>query len=265
MLAEHLIALVALTAMEIVLGIDNIVFIAILSGRLPEEQQPKARQLGLLLALGTRLLLLCSLTWIMGADEPIFHLSDLGVLTDWLQTEDHQEINGISIRDLILLGGGLFLLVKSTLEIHERMADDDSHESDAKKHPSFASVLVQIALLDIVFSLDSVITAVGMVDVGDHASLYDMFFGGLWVMITAVILAVVVMMIFAETVSRFIKQNPTLKMLALSFLILIGVMLLAEGSGAHIDKGYIYFAMVFALGVEVLNLQVRRRSAKKAE
>jgi len=264
---EQIIALLALTAMEIVLGIDNIVFIAILSSRLPPEQQPRARRLGLMLALVTRILLLFSLTWIMGATEPFFHLSDIGIPAEWLSSDPHhmEEINGISIRDLILLIGGIFLIGKSTLEIHERMVDHDEHGDKKKKVPTFGAVLFQIALLDIVFSLDSVITAVGMVKVEADAGLWAMFVSGLWVMVTAVILAVIVMIIFAETVSRFIEKNPTLKMLALSFLILIGVMLTAEGSGAHIDKGYVYFAMAFSLGVEVLNLRVRSKKKEPKE
>jgi predicted tellurium resistance membrane protein TerC len=227
---EYLIALVALSAMEIVLGIDNVVFIAILTGRLPPEQQPMARRAGLGLALVMRILLLFSLSYIMKLTTPILHLSQF-----------------LSVKDLILFTGGLFLIWKSVHEIHNKVQG----EHDALKAPaqSFRGVLVQIAIMDIIFSLDSVITAVGMVK-GDAK--------GLTVMVIAVILAVVIMLIFSEAVSRFVMRNPTLKMLALSFLILIGVMLVAEGIGTHFNKGYIYFAMAFSLIVELLNMRVRK-------
>jgi len=260
MIVEQIVALLALTAMEIVLGIDNIVFIAILTGRLPEKDQPNARRIGLGLALGVRLLLLFTLTWIMGAVEPIFHLTDLGIPLETL-ISDHElleHVNGVSWRDIIMLVGGMFLIGKSTVEIHERVAEHDESKDEKKGYPTFMSVLIQIALLDIVFSLDSVITAVGMVEVETGSGIWAMFAGGLWVMVTAVIVAVIVMLIFAETVSRFVEKNPTIKMLALSFLILIGVMLVAEGIGTEINKGYIYFAMAFALIVEVLNLRMRK-------
>lgn len=238
---EALIALVALTAMEIVLGIDNIVFIAILVDRLPEQQQDKARRLGLGAAMITRILLLLVLTWILGLTRPVFALSDLGIPQSWLPAE----VNEVSLRDLILLAGGLFLVGKSVYEIHERL---EGHEGqrEVKRLAGLFGVLVQIAILDIVFSLDSVITAVGMAE-------------QLWVMILAIILAVGVMLVFAGAISRFVGQHPTLKMLALSFLILIGVMLIAEGIGTHVNKGYIYFAMAFALMVEFLNLKMRSR------
>ena len=243
---QSLIGLVALTAMEIVLGIDNIVFIAILSGRLPEEQRAKARRNGLLLALGSRIALLFTLSWILGLTKPIFSFTDLGVpesaLASWLS----EEVNEVSIRDLILLVGGLFLVAKSVREIHHKMEAHEEKNSDDKP-VSYGSVLFQIAILDIIFSLDSVITAVGMVK-------------NIPVMVVAVILAVCVMLIFAKSVSEFVEKHPTLKMLALSFLILIGVMLIAEGVGTHINKGYIYFAMAFALLVEFLNLRVRSKS-----
>jgi predicted tellurium resistance membrane protein TerC len=244
---EGFIALAALTAMEIVLGIDNIVFIAILTSRLPVPQQPQARRLGLMLALLARILLLLTLQWILGLEAAIFQFSSLGYFQPWLAA--HPEMNQISWRDVILFCGGLFLIGKSVHEIHEKLEGHD-HQVTVNQHPSFAGVLVQIAILDIVFSLDSVITAVGMAD-------------QLWVMITAIILAIAVMMVFAETVSAFVERHPTLKMLGLSFLILIGVMLVAEGIGTHINKGYIYFAMAFALVVEVLNLRlhsIRRRA-----
>ena len=227
--ADGWVALATLTALEIVLGIDNIIFIAILSGKLPDAQQPRARRLGLALAMGTRILLLLSLAWIMRLTEPLF--SVLG--------------HAISGRDLILVGGGLFLLVKATLEIHNRMAGAAATAA-TDEVPSFASVLVQIALLDVVFSLDSVITAVGM---ADHIS----------IMVIAVVLAVGVMMIAADPISEFVEDNPTVKMLALSFLLLIGFTLVAEGTGRHIPKGYIYFAIAFSVFVEMLNLRLRKQ------
>ena len=224
---EALIALLTLTTLEIVLGIDNIVFISILAGKLPKEQQPRARNLGLLLAMGTRILLLFSLAWVIGLTEPLFTV--FGV-----------ELSG---RDLILLLGGLFLLFKATHEIHEKL-EGEHGENVRTTPPSFVGVLVQIALLDIVFSLDSVITAVGMVD-------------QLWVMVTAVVIAIGIMMIGAGPISSFVEKHPTVKMLALSFLLLIGMSLVAEGFEFHIPKGYIYFAMGFSVLVEILNLQLR--------
>lgn len=246
---EALIGLVALTLMEIVLGIDNIVFIVILTGRLPVSQQKSARRLGLLAAMGMRVLLLLVLSAILGLTKDVFELTSLGIPAAWLG--DSQEVIGISVRDLILLVGGLFLIGKSVFEIHERF-DDHHSEQKVSSHPSFASVIIQIMILDIVFSLDSVITAVGMAR-------------QVWVMIVAVILAVMVMMVFSEKISAFIEHNPTLKMLALSFLILIGVVLVAEGSGVHMNKGYIYFAMAFSLAVEFLNIRVRGHGAPHAE
>lgn len=236
---EQAVALLALTLMEIVLGIDNIVFIAILADRLPEKQQAPARRLGLGAALITRILLLLSISWVLGLTKPLFSLSAMGIPEQWLA----HEVNEISMRDLILLVGGLFLIGKSVHEIHNKVEGSENAHT-APVAPSFAGVLFQIAILDIIFSLDSVITAVGMAR-------------EIWVMIVAVVLAVIVMLIFADTVSGFIRRHPTLKMLALSFLILIGVMLVAEGIGTHIDKGYIYFAMAFAVMVEFLNLRVR--------
>jgi predicted tellurium resistance membrane protein TerC len=228
------ISLLTLTGLEIVLGIDNVIFISILAGKLPPEQQAKARKWGLLLALITRILLLCSINWLMGLTAPLFQLPVL-----------HR---GISGRDLILLIGGLFLIGKSVFEIHEKLEVEDGHATSSKKVVSFTSVIIQIVLLDIVFSLDSVITAVGMADV-------------LWVMITAVVVALAVMLAFAGAISDFVHKHPTLKMLALSFLILIGVTLVGESLGQHIPKGYIYFSMAFAVGVEMLNLKLRSRSA----
>ncbi|MDA1017180.1 MAG: TerC family protein [Planctomycetota bacterium] len=251
---EWIVALVALTAMEIVLGIDNIVFIAILVGRLPEAQRAKARTIGLGLALITRILLLLTLTWILGLTEPLFEWTDFGIPAAWFAEEHGQEINGVSVRDLILIVGGLFLIYKSVHEVHEKIEGHKGGDDVDSVQVSFGSVLAQIAVIDIVFSLDSVITAVGMVD----ASL-------LWVMITAVILSICVMLIFAGRVSAFVERHQTVKMLALSFLILIGVMLVAEGIGTHFNKGYVYFAMAFSLMVEMLNLRMKSKAAVKAE
>ncbi len=252
-------ALLALTLMEIVLGIDNIVFITIVSSKLPKEQQPLARRLGLLLALGSRLALLFTLSYIVKEMvDPIFNMTSLAIpefLISKLSgaeigTEAFEHANGVSWKDIILGGGGLFLIGKSVYEIHDQFNHSDQDVNPSAK--GFLGVLVQIAILDIVFSLDSIITAVGMVD-------------EVWIMVTAIILAVIVMMIFAEPVSRFVSVNPTLKMLALSFLILIGVMLVAESVGAHLDKGYIYFAMAFALIVEFLNLRLRKKVGNKKD
>ena len=226
---EIWIALVTLTALEIVLGIDNIIFISILAGKLPVEQQPRARRIGLGAALITRIALLFSLAWIIRLTAPLFTV--LG-----------QAVSG---RDLILMLGGLFLLAKATHEIHERLEGEEGHGGSAAA-ASFASVIVQIMLLDIVFSLDSVITAVGMVD-------------ELPVMVAAVIIAVGIMLLAAETISDFVNRHPTVKMLALSFLLLVGVSLVAEGFHHHIPKGYIYFAMAFSVFVEMLNLTARRK------
>ncbi|RPI93343.1 MAG: TerC family protein [Chloroflexi bacterium] len=221
------IGFLTLVLLEIVLGVDNIVFISILSGKLPAEQQPRARTVGLGMALITRILLLLTLSWVIGLTEPLFEVFD-------------QEISG---RDLILIGGGLFLLAKATYEIHDRLEGETGHAS-AKVPPSFAAVIVQIMLLDIVFSLDSVITAVGMVD-------------EIAVMIAAVIIAVGIMLLSAGRISDFVNRHPTVKMLALSFLLLIGMTLLVEGLHQHIPKGYIYFAMGFSVLVEMLNLRAQ--------
>lgn len=229
---EGWIALTTLIALEIVLGIDNIIFISILVSRLPAAQRDKARRLGLALAMGTRLLLLLSLVWVMNLVEPLFTLFD----------------TAISGRDIILIGGGLFLLAKSTHEIHNSF-DEEEEPSASNGAANFLGVLVQIAILDIVFSLDSVITAVGLVD---HIS----------IMMIAVIAAVAVMMFAAKPIGDFVDGHPTIKMLALSFLILVGFTLIAEGFKVHIPKGYIYFAMAFSFAVEVLN--IRLRAKKKA-
>lgn len=222
------IGLLTLTVLELVLGIDNIVFISILSGKLPPHQRKKARLIGLSLAMFMRILLLFSITWIMGLTRPLFTIAGF-------------EVTG---RAIILAAGGLFLLVKSTHEIHDQM--EEHVQWQAAVVASFFAVLAQISLLDIVFSLDSVITAVGMVD-------------EIAIMIIAVVLSVIVMMVFASPVSGFVERHPTIKMLALSFLFLIGMNLVAEGLGFHIPKGYTYFAMAFALFVEMLNLRMRSR------
>jgi predicted tellurium resistance membrane protein TerC len=221
-----------LTLLEIVLGIDNIVFISILTDKLPQSQQPRARLIGLGLAMVMRILLLFSLTWIIQLTAPLFVV--LG-----------EEISG---RDLVLILGGLFLLTKSTHEIHSNLEGEEG-ERATRVPPSLTGVLIQIMLLDIVFSLDSVITAVGMVD-------------EIGVMVAAVIVAVGFMMVFSRPISRFVSQHPTVKMLALSFLLMIGIALIAEGLDQHIPKGYIYFAMAFSIGVELLNLRARRTQAK---
>ncbi|HWQ11805.1 MAG TPA: TerC family protein [Roseiflexaceae bacterium] len=232
------VGLLTLTALEIVLGIDNIIFISILAGKLPSAQQARARQVGLALALITRILLLLSLSWLVGLTAPLFELP-LPFLSE--------EARHISGRDLVLAIGGLFLLGKSTFEIHERLEGAEDHGA-ARAAASFASVIIQIMLLDIVFSLDSVITAVGMVN-------------QVWVMITAVIVAVIIMLVASGPISAFVDKHPTVKMLALSFLLLIGMSLVAEGLDQHIPKGYIYFAMGFSVFVEMLNLRVRGKGA----
>lgn len=228
-------ALVSLTAMEIVLGIDNIIFISILAARLPEEQRNKARVIGLALAMLTRIALLFSLSWVMSLKEPLFALAN----------------HAFSGRDLLLLGGGAFLVAKATREIHERIEGADDGLT-AKGAPTMLGTLIQIMILDIVFSLDSVITAVGMVD-------------QLWIMVVAVVISIIVMMIFANAVSDFIHKHPTVKMLALSFLLLIGVVLTAEGFGHHISKGYIYAAMAFSVFVEFLNLSATKKKRAEVE
>jgi predicted tellurium resistance membrane protein TerC len=225
------VAFVTLLALEIVLGVDNIIFISILAGKLPEAQQARARYIGLGLAMFTRILLLFSLSWLVALTAPLFAVFG-------------QEISG---RDLILLLGGLFLLGKATFEIHENLEGEEGHAS-AKVAPTFASVLIQILLLDVVFSLDSVITAVGMVD-------------QIEIMIAAVVVAIIFMMVFAAPVSSFVQRHPTVKMLALSFLILIGLSLIVEGFDVHIPKGYIYFAMGFSVFVEMINLRLRRKKS----
>lgn len=231
---ENLIALFTLTSMEVVLGIDNIVMIAILTGKLPEDQRPKARSLGIALALGSRLLLLLSLSWIMGLTKGLFTVREF-------------EVTG---RHLVLLIGGLFLIAKATYEIHHKLEDPKEVEvGSASAKSLFSKVIIQIIMIDVIFSLDSVITAVGMVK-------------EIAIMVVAVIVSVGVMLAFAGRVSAFIERHPTVKILALSFMLLIGVMLTAEGVGRHVEKGYIYFAMAFSLFVEVLNIKATARKAK---
>jgi predicted tellurium resistance membrane protein TerC len=229
-MTELLVALVTLTFLEIVLGVDNVIFISILSAKLRKEEQKKARRVGLIAAMLMRLALLFSITWIARLTSPLFNVMG-------------QDISG---RDLILIGGGLFLIAKATYEIHDKLEGEDGHSS-GKVAASFASVIGQVMLLDIVFSLDSVITAVGMSN-------------DLVVMVTAVVASVLVMLVAAEPISAFVEKHPTIKILALSFLLLIGLSLVADGFGQHISKGYIYFAMGFSVFVEMVNIRVRRKS-----
>ncbi len=233
---QNITALLTLVAMEVVLGIDNIVFISIIVGRLPASKREKIRKWGIFLALLMRIVLLFSIAWVMSLTAPFIEVAQFS----------------FSGRDLILLGGGLFLIAKATFEIHHKI--EGSPEENIKQLTGLASqfVLIQIILLDIVFSLDSVITAVGMVD-------------QIWIMVTAMVIAMVVMLWSARTVGDFVENNPTIKILALSFLLLIGVMLVSEGMGQHVDKGYIYFAMAFSLLVEILNMRYRKKHFKKGK
>ena len=279
--AEHLVPLLALTAMEIVLGIDNIVFISILTSKLPAKQQKSGRNIGLGLALGTRLLLLFALAFVMSPDnavfsKSIFKRSSFGIPVDSItrgfeslseanshgkEDETHDqggdvtnldEIDEITLRDLVLLLGGAFLIGKSVHEIHNKLEDASGHDEGDGKGVTFRGVLFQIALLDVVFSLDSVITAVGIVS-------------ELWVIVVAMVVSMVVMLAAAGPISAFIEKHPTLKVLALSFLILIGIMLVSEGFAAHFNKGYIYFAMAFSLIVEGINIRLRAKRKAKIE
>ena len=227
---EIWIALATLTALELVLGIDNIIFISILAGRLPPERRDMARRVGILLAAVSRLGLLFAITWIVSLTTPLFSL--LGRAFSW--------------RDLILLGGGLFLIAKATHEIHQRLEGATERVDAGKAAVSFGGVIVQIMLLDIVFSLDSIITAVGMVDER-------------WVMVTAILASIIFMLMFARPLGEFVERHPTVKVLALSFLIMIGLVLMADGLGQHIPKGYVYAAMAFSVFVEMINLWIRRR------
>jgi len=229
-------SLVTLSALEIVLGIDNLVFIAILTGRLPAHQRKLGRQVGLALALITRLMLLATLAWIVGLTAPVFSVAG----------------QGFSWRDMILIGGGLFLLYKATVEIHAMVEGEEEVHDDkgGAAGVTFRGVVIQIAIIDIIFSLDSVITAVGMAD-------------KLWVMVAAVVIAMIIMIIAANPLANFVSAHPTVKMLALAFLLLIGVILIADGFGMHVPKGYIYFALFFSVAVETLNHWVRRRRTKR--
>lgn len=232
-LAENGLALATLTLMEIVLGIDNIVFIAIITGKLPEPQRPAARRVGLFLAMFIRIALLLAISWVMSLTRPLFEVMG-------------KEFTG---KDLVLLLGGAFLIYKATTEIHHKLEGGGPEEAAKAGGLTFKSAVTQIVMLDIVFSLDSVITAVGMAR-------------AIWVMVTAVVISIGVMLAFAGQISAFVERHPTVKMLALSFLLLIGVMLTADGLGQHIPKGYIYFAMAFSLGVEMLNLRMRKRKGE---
>jgi predicted tellurium resistance membrane protein TerC len=225
-------SLVTLSALEIVLGIDNLVFIAILTGRLPAHQRALGRKVGLSLALITRLMLLATLAWIVGLTEPVFQVQG----------------KGFSWRDIILIGGGLFLLYKATVEIHEMVEHDDEapDRAEGAAGVTFRGVVIQIAIIDIIFSLDSVITAVGMAD-------------QLWVMVVAVVVAMIIMIVASNPLANFVSAHPSVKMLALAFLLLIGVILIADGFGMHVPKGYVYFALFFSVAVETLNHWVRRR------
>lgn len=248
---DWVIPLVTLTLMEVILGIDNIIFLSILVSALPPEKQRSARMIGLGLALGARMILLLGIRFVMGLSKPVFHWSTFGFVPEvWL--ENHH-VDAVTGRDLVLLVGGMFLIAKTVVEIHKKTVGGEEDEVASKaRGASFAGVLAQIVLLDIVFSLDSVISAIGMVQ-------------EVWIMVVAMLVAVAFMVAFAGKISLFIERNPTFQMLALSFLVMIGVVLFAEGIGTHISKGYIYAPMVFALIVEILNMRARRnRPAEKA-
>ncbi len=233
---DTLISLLSLTLMEIVLGIDNIIFISILCNRLPENEQEKARRLGLVLALLMRIALLFAVSWLVGLTAPLFTVFDFSLTS----------------RDLILMLGGLFLIYKSTTEIHHKLEGEEETAGEKKKLSTFSAVIMQIILLDIVFSFDSILTAVGLVD-------------NIWIMVVAVVISMGIMLVAAKSISDFIQKHPTVKMLALSFLLLIGVLLFIEGFHVHVPKGYIYFAIFFSLLVEVLNLRMKKNKNKKIE
>lgn len=233
---EIWVSLLALTFLEIVLGIDNIIFVSIVANRLPRAQQAQARNIGLMLAMGFRLLLLLIIGWILSLEEPIFYLP----------FEAEGEKIGMSIKDLILLGGGLFLLYKSTIEIHHKLEGKSEH-TDGKVKATLSAVVMQIVLVNIVFSFDSILTAIGMTK-------------EVFVMMVAVVLSIGFMMMFSGPISHFINTHPTMQMLALSFLVLIGVLLVAEGFHQHVSKGYVYFAIAFSMGVELLNMRMRKKS-----
>ncbi len=231
---DALVSLLSLTLMEVVLGIDNIIFISILCNRLPLNQQNKARKLGLVLALIMRIALLFAITWLIGLTAPLFTVFDFSLTS----------------RDLILMLGGLFLIYKSTTEIHQKLEGEEEGEGEKKKLSTFKAVIIQIILLDIVFSFDSILTAVGLVD-------------NIWIMVIAVVISLIIMLLAAKSISNFINKHPTVKMLALSFLLMIGVLLFIEGFHVHVPKGYIYFAIFFSLVVEVLNLRMKKKGKQK--
>jgi predicted tellurium resistance membrane protein TerC len=233
---DALISLLSLTLMEIVLGVDNIIFISILCNRLPADQQDKARNLGLMLALVMRIALLFGISWLVGLKTPLFSLLDF-------------DFTG---RDLILMAGGIFLIYKSTTEIHQKLEGEEEHGDEKAKAIGFRSVIIQIVLLDIVFSFDSILTAVGLVD-------------NVWIMVIAVVISLGIMLLAAKRISNFINQHPTVKMLALSFLLMIGLLLFVEGFGVHVPKGYVYFAIFFSLFVEILNLRMKKKRKAKSE
>jgi predicted tellurium resistance membrane protein TerC len=232
---EGLVSLLTLTFLEIVLGIDNIVFISILSGKLPLEQQNKARTMGLAFALVGRILLLLTVGWIIGLKKPFFTINDFG----------------LSFRDLILIGGGLFLIGKSVSEIHAKIEGSDQHTKDAKAL-TLSGAIIQIIVIDIVFSLDSILTAIGLVE-------------NIIIIIIAIVISLSVMLIFSKTISEFIHRHPAMKLLALSFLIMIGTLLVVEGLHFHVPRGYIYFSMAFAIGVEILNMKIRKKSTLRKD
>ncbi len=251
---EMLIALITLIFLEIILGVDNIIFISFVTNKLPEEQQGRARNIGLSLAMIFRVMLLLAITWIIQLTNPLFSIPSF-----WFVPEPI----AISVRDLILIVGGLFLLTKSVSEMHSKVDELDDHEgkNTSSKPVSLANILVQIVLLDLVFSFDSILTAIGLIDVDNNSEHFIPT--GVVVMIIAVVISIFVMMAFAGKISEFINKQPTLQILALSFLILIGVMLIADGLHFHIPKGYLYFSVAFALGVEVVNIQFRKRMKQK--
>jgi predicted tellurium resistance membrane protein TerC len=247
---DWVLPLLTLTLMEVVLGIDNIIFLSILVSAVPPEKQKSARYLGLGLALGARMGLLLGIKWVMGLSTAVFHWSSIGWMPDgWV---DSHHVDAVTGRDLILFFGGIFLMIKAILEIHKKMMGGEEEEvsESARSAKSFGSIIAQIIVLDIVFSLDSVISAVGMVQ-------------EVWIMVVAMVVAVAFMAVFAGRISSFIERNPTFKLLALSFLVMIGVVLIAEGLGTHVGKGYIYGSMFFALLVELLNMRVRRKKDAK--
>ena len=251
---ELLIAWITLTFLEIILGIDNIIFISIVSNKLEPAKQPRARRLGLTLALVFRLLLLLAITWIIRLTDPLLTIPAVLFI---------EEAVPISIRDLILILGGIFLLAKSTTEIHHKISGEQDGGSTRSKPATMASVLAQIILLDMVFSFDSILTAIGLIEIDPNDA--HIFQPGIVAMMAAVIVAIIVMLVAAEPISRFINKQPTLQILALSFLILIGVMLIVEGFHVHVPKGYIYFSVAFSLVVELLNMRLRKRRVPPPE